>query len=108
PRVGRRRVTLTMTAAREVGEAVGRRRWSRALIDAEGRLDPATRTGLALTLALVFAIGGGLVLGVLAYLVRTNSFLTGIDNGVARWGNRHASTGSMRVLDDITQLGSIY
>ena len=72
------------------------------------RLDPAAATGLALTLALVIAIGGGLLLGVLAYLVRTNSFLTGIDNGVAKWGHRHASPGEMHVLNDITQLGSIY
>jgi undecaprenyl-diphosphatase len=65
-------------------------------------------TGLALTAALFVAIGGGLLLGVLAYLVRTHSFLTAIDNGVAKWGNRHSSATSTRVLDDITQLGSIY
>ena len=61
-----------------------------------------------MTLALILAIGGGLLLGVLAYLVRTTSFLTGIDNGVAKWGHRHASTGSMHVLNDITELGNIY
>jgi undecaprenyl-diphosphatase len=72
------------------------------------RLEPATATGLALTLALVFAIGGGLLLGVLAYLARTKSQLAGLDSSVARWGNRHASATSMHVLNDITQLGSIY
>jgi undecaprenyl-diphosphatase len=72
------------------------------------RLDPATVTGLALTLALGFAIGGGLLLGVLAYLVRTNSQLIGIDNSVAKWGNGHASPLSTHGLNLITQLGSIY
>ncbi len=66
----------------------GRHPRLRAFLDA--RLDPAVATGLALTLALIFAIGGGVLLGVLAYLVRTNSFLTGIDNSVAKWGHRHA------------------
>ena len=72
------------------------------------RLDPATVTGLALTLALVFAVGGGLLLGMLAYLVRTNSHLVGVDNSVARWGNRHASVFSTHALNLITQLGATY
>ena len=57
---------------------------------------------------MVFAIGGGVLLGVLAYLVRTNSHLIGIDNSVAKWGNRHASATSTHVLNAVTQLGSIY
>lgn len=72
------------------------------------RLDPAAVTGLALTVAMVFAIGGGLLLGMLAYLVRTNSHLIGIDNSVARWGNRHASVLSTHGLNLITQLGATY
>ena len=55
-----------------------------------------------------FVIGGGLLLGVLAYLVRTNSHLIGIDNSVAKWGNGHASALSTHGLDLVTQLGSIY
>src|SRR6476659_10598803 len=35
-----------------------------------GRLDPATATGLALTVALAAAVGGGIVVGLLAYLMR--------------------------------------
>ena len=101
-----RRRAPAIEAARKVGETVGRHPRLRALLDA--RLDPAVATGLALTVALVCAFGGGLLLGVLAYLVRTNSFLTGIDNGVAKWGHRHASRTSMRELNDVTQLGSIY
>lgn len=93
-------------AARKVGEAVGRHSRLRAIRDA--RFDPAAATGLALTLALLFAIGGGLVLGVLAYLVRSNGHLIGVDNGVAKWGNRHASAASTHALNAITQLGGIY
>src|SRR6266568_3872287 len=40
--------------------------------------------------------------------LRTNSQLIGIDNGVAKWGSRHASTTSMHALNDVTQLGGIY
>ena len=98
----RRRSIPRARSARRSGDI----RSLRAFLDA--RLDPAAATGLALTLALVFAIGGGVLLGVLAYLVRTNSHLIGIDNGVAKWGNRHASTMSTHVLNAVTQLGSIY
>jgi len=106
PRIARPSATPALGAALKVGEAVGRYPSPRAVLDA--RLDPAAATGLALTLALVFAIGGGLLLGVLAFLVRANSRLIGLDNSVAKWGHRHASPMSMHVLNGITQLGSIY
>ncbi len=106
PRAGKATAASPAGAARSVGETVGRHSRLRAMRDA--RLDPAAATGLALTLALLLAIGGGLLLGVLAYLVRSNSHLIGIDNGVAKWGNQHASAASTRGLNAITQLGSIY
>ena len=95
-----------LDAARKVGETVGKHPRLRSVLDA--RLDPATATGLALTLALVLAIGGGVLLGVLAYLVRTNRHLIGIDNSVAKWANLHASTISTHGLNLVTQLGGIY
>ena len=49
-----------------------------------------------------------MLLGALAYLVRSNTDLLAIDRGVAKWGNRHSSPMTMHVLNDITQLGSIY
>src|SRR5215831_902583 len=52
------------------------------------RLDPTVATGLALTVALVLVIGGGVLFAALAYLVRTNSHLLAVDNSVAKWGNR--------------------
>ena len=96
----------TLDKAREVGKAVGRRPNLRAFLGA--RVDPAAATGLALTLAMIMAICGGVLVGALAYLVRANSQLAWIDNGVAKWGNSHATATSTDVLNAVTQLGSIY
>jgi membrane-associated phospholipid phosphatase len=106
PRNARPSPAPALDAARKVGETVGKHPRLRAVLDA--RLDPATATGLALTLALVLAMGGGVLLGVLAYLVRTNRHLIGIDNSVAKWANLHASTISTHGLNIVTQLGGIY
>ena len=48
------------------------------------------------------------MLGLLAYLVRTNSDLNAVDRSAAKWGERHASPFSTHALDAVTQLGSIY
>jgi membrane-associated phospholipid phosphatase len=106
PRVTSPSPNSTIEAAREVGKHVGRHPRLRALVAA--RLDPETATGLALTVAMIAVIAGGVVFAVLAYLIRTNAHLLGIDNGVAKWGNRQATPTSTHVLDDLTQLGSIY
>ncbi len=74
----------------------------------ERRLDPQSATGLALSIALTLVAVAGIVLGLLAYLVRTTTRLAAIDNSVARWGNREASPLSNHVLNGVTQLGSIY
>src|SRR3954467_5435605 len=95
-----------LEGARKAGETIGRHRSLRAILDA--RLDPAAATGLALTLALVFAIGGGVLFGVVAYLVRTNSRPIGVDSSVAKWGNAHATAFSTHGLNTVTWLGSIY
>jgi hypothetical protein len=106
PRVTSPGPNSTIDAAREVGKKVRRHPRLRALVVA--RLDPEAATGLALTVAMIAVITGGLVFAVLAYLIRTNAHLLGIDNGVAKWGNRHATATSTRVLNDLTQLGGIY
>ena len=69
------------------------------------RVDPGTATGLALTLALLIIVLGGVLLGVLAYLVRGNSDLVRLDNSVANWGAEHASRFSTDGLNTITDLG---
>ena len=106
PRVTAPTPNSTIATAREVGKTVSRHPRLRALL--APRLNPETATGLALTVAMIAAIAGGVVFGVLAYLIRTNANLLGIDNGVAKWGNRHATATSTHVLNDLTQLGGIY
>lgn len=85
--------------AREAGQhagAAGRR---------AARLDPERATGLALTLALVAILVGGVVLALLAVVVRSSDALAGIDSSVAEWGNRHASAWSHDALTLVTYLG---
>ncbi len=70
------------------------------------RLDPKTETGLLLVLALVVLIIGGVVLGVLAFLVRSNSDLLSVDRSVAPWGEEHITDFSQWMLDFVTSFGS--
>ena len=72
------------------------------------RLDPATATGLALTLALGLAIVGGVLIGLLAYLVRSSGTLVRADFSVGQWGVDHATRWSTDVLRLVTQLGNTY
>ena len=93
-----------MAAARAAGDRAashpGRRRFLAA------RLDPAAATGLALTLALIVTIAGGVMFGVLAYLVRTNGHLNRFDRSVAAWGHDHATALSTHGLNVVTQFGA--
>ena len=68
-------------------------------------LDPRAATGLALALALVVIVVVGLLLGVLAYLVRGSGDLVQLDESVANWGDRHASAFSTDGLTVISHLG---
>jgi membrane-associated phospholipid phosphatase len=77
-------------------------RWQRAL----ARLDPSTETGLLLTLGLIILVVGGVVLGGLALLVRTNSDLLRVDRSVAPWGEQHMTSLAHSVLDFVTSFGS--
>ena len=106
PRVTTPTPNSTIEAARDVGESLRRHPRLHAFLAA--RLNPETATGLALSVAMIAAVAGGVVFAVLAYLIRTNAHLLGIDNGVAKWGNRHATATSTHVLKDFAQLGSIY
>ena len=93
----------TMGTARKAGAAI--RRHPRHGTALATRLDPRTATGLGLTLALLVIVGGGALLAVLAYLVRDSDDLIRLDNGVANWGDRHASAFSTDGLNAVTQLG---
>lgn len=69
------------------------------------RLDPEKATGLALTLALGVVLLGGVVLALLAVVVRSTDLLAGIDSSVAEWGNHHATVWSHDALTLVTDLG---
>jgi membrane-associated phospholipid phosphatase len=87
-------------AVEAVVESSALRTWWRA------RTDPAVATGLALTAAVAMVIGGGLVIGLLAYLIRGNATLASVDSSAAQWGNDHATALSTRLLTWVTDLGN--
>ena len=77
---------------------IARSRWAR-------RLDPQAATGLALTLAFAVIVLGGLVVAVLAHLIRGNTEVVRIDSSVAEWGARNASGFTTDALTAITHVG---
>jgi len=98
--------TPSVAAAQVVGREIGHHSRLRRFV--KSRLNPEAATGLALTVALGAVIVGGVVLGALAYLVRTNSRLVDLDASVAQWGADHAGPVSERGLTLITQLGETW
>jgi undecaprenyl-diphosphatase len=92
----------TDTLVRQAEQHRGLRRLLRS------RLDPATVTGLALTLALLVVILGGLLVGLLAYLMRTNAHLVQIDNSLGQWEFDHRSPLSTQGLRAVSDLASTY
>ncbi len=88
------------------------RRWPRRAPDAPPaatrlarRMDPEAATGLALTLALVVLVAGGVVLAVLAFVLRGDPDAIGLDAGAADWGFEHGTPFTNDVLDAITFVG---
>jgi membrane-associated phospholipid phosphatase len=90
-------------AAHSAGEALRRHPGTTSALGR--RLDPAVATGLALTLAGLAIVVGGVVFGVLAYLVRGTTDVVHLDQSVARWGWEHLSSFSRQGLEAITHLG---
>ena len=96
----------TATATEAVGHSLAHHsRLRRLLVE---RLDPGIATGLALTLALGAIVLGGLLLAVLAYLVRSSERLVELDESAAEWGFRHASDLSDDGLHLVTTLGETW
>ena len=62
-------------------------------------------TGLALSLALLVIFVAGIVMAVLAYLIRSSPGLLDIDRSVGQWGVDHASDWSTEALELFTWLG---
>lgn len=93
-------------AAAKLAEEAVKRPWLRHAL--ARRIDPGTATGLALTLALGLAIAGGLVIGVLAFLMRSSSALVAADNGAGQWGVDHATWWSTHAIQLVTDLGGTW
>jgi undecaprenyl-diphosphatase len=98
--------TPALDAAEKLGEEAALHPWLSRML--RSRLDPATATGLALTLALGAAIVGGLVLGTLAYLMRTSAQLVSIDRSAGQWELDHGTPWSTHALQLVTDLASTY
>jgi membrane-associated phospholipid phosphatase len=90
-------------AAQRIGHTIAGRSSLRRLL--HSRLDPATATGLALSLALLVIFVAGLIVGALAYLIRSSSVLAEIDRSVGQWGVDHSADWSTRALEAFTWLG---
>jgi undecaprenyl-diphosphatase len=67
--------------------------------------DPRTETGLLLTLGLAVIAIGGVVLGSLGLLVRSDSGLLRIDRSIEPWGEDHMTELSRWLVDRVTSLG---
>ena len=70
------------------------------------RRDATVATGLVLTVALGVMIVGGLVLGGLALLVRSNSSVVSLDHGISSWVNDNDTSFTHHVMNALTHLGA--
>jgi membrane-associated phospholipid phosphatase len=100
---GRAAAPPVVEVAREAGRHATGAAGQRAARAA--RLDPEKATGLALTLALLVVFAGGVVLALLAVVVRQTDALAGLDSSVAEWGDRHASAWTHDAITLVTYLG---
>ncbi len=69
------------------------------------RVDAARLGEVALGGALVAAVIGGALIGVLAWMIRSHAGLARYDLSAANWGATHATSDSTSVLRDISLLG---
>jgi membrane-associated phospholipid phosphatase len=97
------RADPALSASEALGEDLGSHRGSRRFL--RSRMDPSTATGLALTVALAALVLTGVVVGVLAWMVRRNVGLVDLDHAIEVWADTHATTLSDAVLGAITHLG---
>jgi undecaprenyl-diphosphatase len=99
-------LTTSLLAGLLVGTGTSRLRRRRTPhVEAGADVAPEAATGLALTLALVLLVAGGLVLAVLTFLVRDATAGIGLDMSAANWGHDHGTSFTSDVLDAITDVG---
>ncbi len=91
-------------AVAEVAEEIREHTRARRFVDS--RLDAEVATGLALTLALLVLIATGVIVSVLALLVRRNDAIADLDASAARWAHEHTSPIGHDILSGISLLAS--
>ncbi len=72
------------------------------------RIDPATASGLALTLAAVVAVLGVLGVGTMFEMVQRNAGLARLDSSAARFGATRLSPATERLFKIVTQFGGTW
>jgi undecaprenyl-diphosphatase len=71
----------------------------------QARVDPAAATGLALTIALVVVIIGGVAFGSVLAMVRAETGFNHYDVDIATWASTHATDASTALFKLVTELG---
>ena len=89
--------------ARRAADRVAR---SSSTTPVQQRMEPETATSLGLTAALAALVIGGVVVGCVLLMVRSNTGLARFDRGVAVWGAKEAGPLATSILRTITWLGS--
>jgi membrane-associated phospholipid phosphatase len=98
------RADPAMVATGAIGDELGRRRSVRMFLRARVRRGVAT--GLALTVCLLAVIGAGIALGILIYMVRTQTGLVQVDRAVGQWSDPRMTAVSISIFDLVTWFGS--
>ena len=93
-----------LTATRAIGEELGRRRWIRSFLDS--RFERGVATGLALTIGLLATMATGVAIGLLVYMVRTQTGLVQVDLAVEHWSDPRMTPLSIAVLQVVTAFGA--
>jgi undecaprenyl-diphosphatase len=93
-------------ASELLAEQTVKRPWLRRMV--ARRVEPQTATGLALTLTLGLAIVGGLLVGILAFLMRSSATLVSVDNSAGEWGVHHTTPWSTHAIQLVTDLGGTW
>jgi membrane-associated phospholipid phosphatase len=70
------------------------------------RLDPSAATGLGLTVASICVVAGGIVAGVLFFLIRSRTEGLDVDTAIAGWAASNATDLSTSFLRAVTFLGT--
>ncbi|MDX6520102.1 MAG: hypothetical protein QOJ31_1564 [Gaiellales bacterium] len=84
------------------------RQHSRVRRFVHSRLDAEALTGLALTMAAVTLVVAGIIVSLLALLVRRSAALADFDAAAARWSHRNSGHFTHQVLDAITSMASTW